>query len=314
MPIAVYPGLTLAGVTVRDIVTKPQAQFEAAAALHSRYRTRIVLSAMDLSAEAEAFGCTIQMAENEIPSVVGRLVTSCEQAGKLSLPQPGDKRTAVHLETVRLLRKLPGEPFVLGGCIGPFSLAARIVGVSEAMEMTVNEPDLIHVLLEKATTFLTAYTRAFREAGASGVILAEPAAGLLSPGALAALSSAYVRRIGEAADGQGFSIVLHNCAAKLVHLPAVLESGLKAFHFGAPMDIVAALGKVPADVVLCGNLDPAAVFVQLQPSELTARVSALLTATGAPRNFVLSSGCDLPSSVPLANLDAFYSAAGSGAA
>lgn len=308
LPIAVYPGLSLTGATVHDIVTNPQAQFEAAAALHARYRTPFVLSAMDLSAEAEAFGCTVLMAENEIPSVTGRLVTTMEQAGKLALPQPGDKRTAVHLETVRQLRKLAGEPFVLGGCIGPFSLAARLVGVSEAMEMTVNEPELIHALLERATTFLTAYVCAFREAGAGGVIMAEPAAGLLSPRALATLSSAYVRRIGEAVESGGFGIVLHNCAAKLVHLPAILEAGLQTFHFGAPMDIVAALAKVPAEVVLCGNLDPTAVFVQSSPVEITARVSALLAATSAHRNFVLSSGCDLPPGAPLTSLDAFYAA------
>ena len=310
LPIAVYPGLAITGARVRDLVTNPQAQFEAAAALQARYRRPIVLSAMDLSAEAEAFGCTIQMADHEIPSVIGRLVTSSEQADTLALPQPGDQRTSVHLETARLLSHLPGNPRVLGGCIGPFSLAARLVGVSEALELTVTEPELMHRLLEKATSFLTMYIRAFRDAGASGVIMAEPAAGLLSPRALASLSSAYVRRIGEAMEPDNFSIVLHNCAAKLVHLPAVLESGLKAFHFGAPMDIVTALARVPADVVLCGNLDPTAVFVQLPPEEVGERAKALLTSTAAYRNFVLSSGCDVPSSAPVANLDALDSAVG----
>jgi len=308
MPIAVYPGLTLTGAKVCDIVTKPQAQIDAQVALHERYHTPFVLSAMDLSAEAEAFGCTIHSSETEIPSVTGRLVTTLEQAQKLSVPQPGDKRTAVYLETVRRLRQLPDRPLVFGGGIGPFSLAARLVGVSEAMEMTVTEPDLMHVLLEKCTVFITAYLRAFREAGANGVIMAEPAAGLLSPRSLSQFSSAYIRQIGEAvADGQ-FALILHNCAAKLLHLPAVLETGLKSFHFGAPMDIATALGKAPADVVLCGNLDPTAAFVQLPPAEVTARVAKLLSATAAHRNFVLSSGCDVPPSAPLANLDAFYEA------
>jgi len=107
---------------------------------------------------------------------------------------------------------------------------------------------------------------------------------------------------------ESFNIVLHNCAAKLLHLPAILETGLKAFHFGAPMDIVAALGKVAPDVILCGNLDPAGVFVQMPPAEITVKAAQLLTATTAHRNFVLSSGCDLPPNAPLASLDAFYAA------
>ncbi len=306
LPIAVYPGLALTGATVRDVVTNAPAQFEAQAVLHQRYHTTFVLSAMDLSVEAEAFGCTVQFSETEVPSVIGRRVNSLEDARTLAVPQPGDRRTAIYLETVRRLRALSDQPFVFGGCIGPFSLAARLVGVSEAMEMTVTAPELMHTLLEKTSAFLTSYIRAFQAAGASGVIMAEPAAGLLSPRGMAALSSSYIRQINHALADDRFALVLHNCAAKPLHLPAVLETGLKTFHFGAPMDIVAALDQVPTDVVLCGNLDPTGVFVQLQPIELTAWVTALLATTHRRPNFVLSSGCDVPSNAPLANLDAFY--------
>jgi uroporphyrinogen decarboxylase len=94
----------------------------------------------------------------------------------------------------------------------------------------------------------------------------------------------------------------------LLHLPAIQETGLKAFHFGAPMDIVNALGQISPDVVLCGNLDPAGVFVRLPAAEVTARTAQLLAAAASHRNFVISSGCDLPPNAPLASLDAFYQA------
>lgn len=76
LPIATYPGLALTGATVREAVNNPQVQFDAVAALHERYQAPIALSAMDLSAEAEAFGCTLHVSDDEIPSVTGRLVTS----------------------------------------------------------------------------------------------------------------------------------------------------------------------------------------------------------------------------------------------
>lgn len=263
---------------------------------------------MDLSAEAEAFGCTVAMSDNEVPTVTGRLVTTQEQAQRLAIPTPGDRRTGVYLEAVRGLAALPGRPMVLGGCIGPFSLAARLASVSEAMEMTVSEPDLMHMLLEKCAAFLVAYISSFKSAGAAGVIMAEPAAGLLSPRDLARLSSAYIRQISAAVCDQRFTLILHNCAAKLLHLPAVLKTGLGVFHFGPPMDILAALERVLAEVVLCGNLDSARVFVQLPPGEIQARAAGLLEAAGERKNFVLSSGCDLPPNVPLSSLDAFYRA------
>jgi uroporphyrinogen decarboxylase len=308
LPIAMYPGLALTGAKVSDIVTNPNAQFDTQAALRERYGSPFVLSAMDLSAEAEAFGCSLMLSDSEVPTVTGRLVTGLEQAKALAVPQPGDRRTGVYLAAVRLLRQMSGQPFVFAGCIGPFSLAARLVGVSEAMELTVTEPDLMHTLVEKCALFLTNYLKAFRAAGAHGIIMAEPAAGLLSPRGLSAYSSAYIKRIAAEAGDGFFSILLHNCAAKLLHLPAIQETGLKAFHFGAPMDIVNALGQISPDVVLCGNLDPAGVFVRLPAAEVTARTAQLLAAAASHRNFVISSGCDLPPNAPLASLDAFYQA------
>ena len=309
MPIATYPGLALTRATVRDIVTDPGAQVETQVALQQRYQTSIVMSAMDLSVEAEAFGCPVAMSDTEVPTVTGHLVSSPEQAGALSVPAIGTHRTGVYLETVRRLRKLSDAYLVLGGCIGPFSLAARLTGVSEAMELTVTDPAMMHAILERSTEFLIRYVKALRQAGADGVIMAEPAAGLLSPRSLATFSSAYVRRLAEAVADESLSIILHNCGAKLFHLPAILETGLKTFHFGAPMDLVAALGKVGPEVVLCGNLDPAGVFCQLPPAEITTRVAALLSAGASYRNFVISSGCDVPPDAPLASLDALFEAA-----
>jgi uroporphyrinogen decarboxylase len=248
------------------------------------------------------------MADDEIPTAVSSVVANLEQANALVVPPIGAKRTQVYLETVTLLSKLPDKPLVLAGCIGPFSLAGRLVGLSEACGLTLDDPALMHTVLDKCAGFLAAYAKAFRAAGADGLIMAEPAAGLLSPRGLTAFSAPYIKRIVQAVEDGQFQIVLHNCAAKLLHLPAVLESGPSAFHFGAPMDIVGALGKVSPDVVVCGNLDPSALFLQSTPEQLTAKTRELLAATSAHRNFVISSGCDVPHGSPLANLDAFYAA------
>jgi uroporphyrinogen decarboxylase len=113
-------------------VTDPRAQFETIAALQQRFDMPVVMSAMDLSAEAEAFGSVVRLTEDEVPTVIGRRVATVEDIEFLPAPQPGDARTAVHLEAARLLADLPARPIVLGGMIGPFSLAARLFGVGVA--------------------------------------------------------------------------------------------------------------------------------------------------------------------------------------
>jgi uroporphyrinogen decarboxylase len=306
MPIGVYAGLEMTGAGVRDAVTSPSVQAEAVLALHERFRTPVMLTAMDLSAEAEAFGCELRMPGDEVPTVVGRRVTSAAELASLPDPRPGDGRTRVHLEAARLLAAHASGVPVLGGMIGPFSLAGRLFGVSEALEATLTDPDLMLALLERATRLLVDYARAFREAGASGVLLAEPSAGLLSPRGLARFSSPFVGRIVAGAEDGGFAVVYHSCSAKLVHLPGILGAGVHVCHFGAPMDMPAALERVAGQAVVCGNLDPTAVFHAGTPDQVAERTQALLQATQAHDNFVISSGCDLPPGTPLANLERFY--------
>jgi uroporphyrinogen decarboxylase len=312
MPILTYPGAGLSGKRVGDLATDAQAQFEAVAALHRRFQTPVVLSCMDLSAEAEAFGCQAQMSDEEPPTVLGRLVSSRQQAEALAVPQPGAGRTHVYLETVQRLAQLPDRPFVFGEMIGPFSLAARLYGAGETLALTIQDPELTHLLAGKCAAFLRAYALAFKDAGADGLVVAEPTAGLISPRSMATFSSPYIKQIVAAVDDDKFTLILHNCAAKLVHLPSVLAAGVKVAHFGAPMDLAAALSQVGPDIILCGNLDPAAVFVLSNPRQVASATRNLLKAAGHYRNFVLSSGCDVPARTPLANVEAFYRAARKG--
>jgi uroporphyrinogen decarboxylase len=307
IPIGIYAGLEITGASVRTAVSNAQAQTEAILALHERFQTPVMLTAMDLSAESEAFGCSIRMEEEEIPTVIGRLTKTREEVEKLKVPNVGAARTTVHLQTaVNLVKQLPDIP-VLGGVIGPFSLAGRLFGVSEALEISITDPDTLEILLDKATSFLIEYVKAFHDAGASGVIMAEPAAGLLSPRGLGRFSAPYVKRVIDTVETKEFTLLLHNCGAKIVHLPKILESGARIYHFGAPMDIVKALEQVEGNIILGGNLDPTSVFFSGKPEEVRQQTRTLLDQTKNYRNFFISSGCDIPPHIPIQNLEVFYS-------
>lgn len=304
VPVAVYPGAALAGVTVKQIVSDPNAQVKAIRALQARFGFPVALTAMDLSCEAEAFGSSVRITDDEVPTVIGRLIDAPEKIASLPHPTPGDARTWVGPQSIRQLRAVTND-MVLGSMIGPFSLAGRLYGVSESLELTAEDPDAVLELVERATEFLIEQARAIKAAGAAGLVMAEPTAGLLSPRALGQFSSPFVKRIIAAVEDASFQIILHNCAAKLMHLPFVLQSGASALHFGAPMDMRGALQQAPSDVILCGNLDPAGVFVRSTPDEVEARAQELLLATAPFKNFAPSSGCDVPPDAPLANIDTF---------
>ena len=307
MPIGAYAGLALTGDRVRDVLCDPAAQAAAVLALNERLGTPFLLTAMDLSAEAEAFGSSVRLTDDAMPALIGRLVTTGADVERLAVPAPGDGRTRVHLDAAALLVAASAERPVLGGLIGPFSLAARLFGVAETLEATLSEPAAILSLLERVTPFLIGYALEFRRAGAAGVVMAEPVAGLLSPRALARFSSPFVKRVVDAAQDRTFAIVLHNCGAKIVHLDRILESGAEIYHFGAPMDLPAALARVGGRVVICGNVDPTFIYAG-PPSAVRAEARRLLDASAGNRAFVLSSGCDLPPGTPLENVEALCDA------
>lgn len=310
MPVATYPGASLTGMTVRDLVSDPAKQAAAQIAFHRRFGTRVLMSCMDLSVEAEAFGAAVSFSDTEVPTVTGRLLKDESAASALRAPSLGAGRTQVYIDAVeRLVREGNGVP-VLAGMIGPFSLAGRLFGVSETLLATASGPEAIAGLLETVTHFLLSYAAAFKSAGASGVIIAEPSAGLLSPHGMAAYSSPYVRRIIESVEGKAFEVILHNCAAKSIHLDAVAASGAHIVHFGAPMDIPAALKRLSLGTIVCGNLDPAGVFVHSTAGSVTDATRNLMTSAEGYHNFVISSGCDIPAATPLENLDAFFREAG----
>lgn len=309
MPLCAYSGLAITGESVEDMVSVPGSQFKAIMALKDRYQTPVLVTAIDTTAEAEAYGCEVKLSMRELPSIVGRLVTSAADIANLADPVPGDARTRVPIETAWRLTAEVGESVpVLGAMLGPFALATRLFGLDEAMAAASADPDALESLLDNLTGFLCRYALEFRETGAWGVIVAEEAAGRLTPEGLLRFSTTFVKRIVKAAETQDFAVILHSCHGTIDHLDALLESGAGIFHFGAGMDMAAALCRVPPEVVLGGNLDPVAVFQKGTPETAGAATQALLEATRPRKNFFISTGCDLPPGLPLANLNAFFRA------
>ncbi len=306
MPLVSLPGARLIRRRTRALFEDAEYQTQAQLALSSALNTRVLMTAMDLSVEAEAFGAPVRREENEVPTIAGRLVSSRDGIYSLGVPAVGCGRTSTYLEAARKLLAAPGPHIVLACMIGPFSLAGRLFGVSETLETTALEPEWISVLLEKTTSFLIDYARAFKETGISGIIIAEPTAGLLSPRSLVKFSSDSVRRIIEAVQDGWFDVILHNCGAKLPHLAGTLEAGAAVYHFGSPMDIAEALMVVQdRDTILAGNLDPSGVFRSGTPDTVRHATRELLQRTAGLRNFIPSSGCDLPADVPVVNIRAF---------
>jgi uroporphyrinogen decarboxylase len=308
IPIMTHPGIELCGYTVRDAVTDGEVHARAILALNDRYPADACSVIMDLTVEAEAFGAHIVFPENEVPSVTDTLVHDLSEIEALKIPTLEAGRIPQYLKANRIVAEALGDKPLFAGCIGPFSLAGRLFGMTELMMATFTEPETIQLLLEKCTRFIGDYCIALKKSGAQGVVIAEPAAGLVSNEDCSLYSSLYVRRIVELVQDDRFLVVLHNCGNTGHCTEAMVETGSAGYHFGNQAGMVAALEACPADTLVMGNIDPVGLFKQASADEMYRATQELLNATAAYPNFILSSGCDVPPETPHANIDAFYKA------
>lgn len=308
IPIMTHPGIELCGRTVKEAVTDGQVHSEAICKLNEVFPASASTAIMDLTVEAEAFGAEVAFPEDDVPAVVSPLLGESLSAETLEVPSLEAGRVAEYLKADRLVAAAITDKPVFAGCIGPFSLAARLYGMTEIMMALFTEPETVRLLLDKCTAFLLQYCQAIKATGVDGVIMAEPVAGLVSNDDCKAYSSAYVRRIVEAVQDDAFLLVMHNCGNGGHCTEAMVESGAGALHFGNKINMVEALKASPADRLVMGNLDPVGLFKQASADEVYAVTRKLLAETASFPNFVLSSGCDVPPHIPRANIEAFYRA------
>ncbi len=218
LPILSFPSVSLLGITVRELISDSDRQAQGMKLVAERVNAAAAVSLMDLSVEAECFGATIRVSDEEVPTVIGRLVNDEDEANALEVPAVGAARSGLYVESIRKAVEIINDRPVLAGIIGPFSLAARLLDVTEIMMDCYDEPDMVHTVLEKCTAFLIEYAKAYKDAGANGILMAEPVAGLLPPALEEEYSSPYVRQIVDAVQDDAFIVVYHNCGDNVLRM------------------------------------------------------------------------------------------------
>jgi uroporphyrinogen decarboxylase len=304
----IHPGIEMLGTSVLDATTNGQIHYKAIRALADRYAVGAATTMMDLTVEAEAFGSRINFRKDEIPVVADRLVTGYEEIAELKIPALSRSRIPQYLLAASLAAKHINDRPVLAGCIGPFSLAGRLMDMTEIMTALYLYPETVHLLLEKCAAFLVEYITEIKNTGANGIIMAEPAAGLLSHEICRFFSSNYIKPVVDLLQDDHFMIILHNCGNTGEVTREMVYTGAGGLHFGNKVRMKEVLQEVPPNILVLGNLDPVGDFKMATTARMRLSTLGLLEETKGHGNFVLSSGCDIPSHVPAENIDAFFQA------
>lgn len=302
LPVIYFPCLQLTGMGVTETVHDGKKMAKVMKVTLEKFPTIIAaMTAMDLTADAEAFGAKVKFKDTEAPSLASHVVSNKAEAEALKVPDMHAARLGVFTEAVIEAKKIITDRPVFGGQLGPFSLAGNLLEVQSALKMTISAPETVDLILEKATDFLIHRALAYKDAGADGILLAEPTAGLLSPKQYDRFSAKHVKHLVDAVQDSYFYVILHNCGYVTKTFCQVCAANAKGLSLGNVVNMRELLARSPKDVLVMGNINPADIVTKT-PDDLYTMSKALLESTAEFSNYIFSSGCDIPPTAPLENV------------
>ena len=152
-PVLSFPAIQIMGISVKDLISDADAQAKGMKLVAERTDSAASVSLMDLSVEAECFGAKIWVSDDEVPTVIESVVSTEEEAEALAVPPVGSGRTGIYIDAIKQAAEEITDRPVFAGVIGPYSLAGRLMDVTEIMILCYEEPDMVHTVLKNATQF-----------------------------------------------------------------------------------------------------------------------------------------------------------------
>lgn len=302
IPLLGAPGIQLSNTTLRENLIDWSIQFNTMRLLIERFQPDGIFPFMDLTVEAEALGLKINFPEDENPSVRSHSIKTEEDLEAIKLRYKGiSGRMPVFIKVVENIAK--NFSIIKGAyTIGPFTLAGELMGVSELNMNVILNPELAHKFLEFTTYVIKDYAKALLDAGAETIAVLEPSAVMLSPTQFEDFSGRYFSYLVEELKAP---LILHICGNTTHLLKKMSNTGAIGLSLDSLVNLKEASKIVPSNVALIGNLDPVRIFLQSTPEEVAKATRDLVEEMKGAKNFILSSGCDLPVGTPLENIEAF---------
>ena len=215
-------------------------------------------------------------------------------------------------EATRLVAAAIGDEIIVTTTAwGPFTLAGQLFGVEDFMRATFKRKKEAHKTLDFATRLLKEFYRPLVEDHIISVTsLADPTASgdLISPRTFKTYCLPYLQPLIQEFKDQGAYTWLHICGDTTDKLDLIADTGADCFSLDYKVNIAVAKELVGDRVCLAGNVNPVSVLDQGTPEDVRKASLECLAAGSAGGGFILTSGCDLPPTVPLENLQAMLQA------
>lgn len=261
--------------------------------------------------EAEALGCTLKEGGREgLPSVA---VHPYKIGDPVTFPEDFLSRNRVPelIKAVKLLKEMVGdEVAVIGGIIGPFSIAASLVGVTELLMASFKKPDSIQPYLEAGERAGALLANALLEAGADVICIEDMMASLdmISPAIYRSVVAPWETKLISEIKGP---TIIHICGKLDAVIKDVAMTGITALSVEPKVNAARAkevLSEFDRYIPLIGGVDAVHTLFNGEPADVKKEVEGAIAAGYS----MIAPGCSIPPATPLDNLLAMVEAAVAG--
>ncbi len=279
-----------------------------------RYAFDAAILFSDILTIPDAMGQGLYFSEGEGPKF-RNVIRSAEDVERL--PQVNiSSELAYVTEAVRLIRsELNGAVPLIGFSGSPFTLATYMIegGGSKdfriAKQFMYDNPEAMHLLLDKLATAVTDYLNAQICAGAQAVQIFDTWGGILTTQGYQQFSLLYMRKIvaGLVKENEGRKvpcIIFTKNGGQW--LESIADSGCQAVGLDWTSEIGIARTRIGSRVALQGNMDPSMLYAS--PAAIRHEVANILASFGDGEGHVFNLGHGITPEVDPVHVSVFVEA------
>lgn len=261
-----------------------------------RYAFDAAILFSDILTIPDALGQGLYFSEGEGPKF-HKVIRTAEDVEKLPEVNIASELSYV-MDAVSVIRKeLNGAVPLIGFSGSPWTLATYMIegGGSKdfriAKQFMYNNPEAMHLLLERLADSVTDYLNAQIRAGAQAVQIFDTWGGILSGNAYREFSLAYMTKIVSGLqkenEGRRVPVILFTKNGGQ-WLESIADSGCDAIGLDWTTEIGEARSRVGSRVALQGNMDPSILYAS--PAVIREEVRTILESFGSGEGHVFNLG------------------------
>ncbi len=279
-----------------------------------RYHYDGVMDLEGVNSESEALGCRLRISEQESPALDYSILQDEKDLDRVvqHLFDPErDWPITRQLNVIRNLRKKVGNEIpIYANPQCPLRSAAMLRGIERLMMDMIENPKLLHRLLQYTTQVAILYGKALIQAGSDILMPSNPVGSrsMISRRQFEEFSVPYDRKMVGAFRQQGISTILHICGDVKDRLDLIVDSGFDGVSLDSKVDLTWAKKEFGGRICLIGNVDVVDPLLFGNPDEVKIQSQKCLEALGEDRS-MLSAGCEISPDMPSDNLEALVQAA-----